>query len=454
VSENSVNYIVICEENKEFPPYRIQNFTLCNVTVYQQVIGVPEKLSPYECMPYVWDQPSRFHKLVVEIPDANFRKEYSIDIFRSYEPLQISTSTKSFEMKVDVYADGPSRVLRLADLSLHPSLKHSNLQIKPDAKPDDPFLELEIKLAGIGLSLIDSKSLEEIIYATLDDIHLTWAKNSNNDYIDFTTKSIQIDHQTVTTPFPVILHILPHSKSQQAVKLNLIRGYKENSIEFLPLFRLCLGELDFKLEENLINRLVNFFVSNDSSGFENIFNPFEFNLKPEEWDSKKVYLEILHLDTLRIKLSFLAQLARGTIFGSVNPNTISFVQTLTKAIGITLSNLEDAQLTLSPLFLEHLLANQHQMKTMVARHYTGQLFGTLFKVVGSANILGSPISLFQNVSTGVYEFFSEPVEAIVNHPKEIPKALYSVSLLFIESHFLGFRKITISYYSWNFQYLE
>jgi vacuolar protein sorting-associated protein 13A/C len=44
-------------------------------------------------------------------------------------------------------------------------------------------------------------------------------------------------------------------------------------------------------------------------------------------------------------------------------------------------------------------------------------------VAGSSNILGNPISFFSNLGTGIYDFFTEPLSNLVDHPEEFGSGL-------------------------------
>ncbi len=42
----------------------------------------------------------------------------------------------------------------------------------------------------------------------------------------------------------------------------------------------------------------------------------------------------------------------------------------------------------------------------------------LYKVLGSTDFLGNPISLLKNLGTGVYDFFHEPAMGLVSSPRD------------------------------------
>jgi vacuolar protein sorting-associated protein 13A/C len=49
-------------------------------------------------------------------------------------------------------------------------------------------------------------------------------------------------------------------------------------------------------------------------------------------------------------------------------------------------------------------------------HYKRTCINQLYKVFGSLNIIGNPMSLFRNISTGVKDLTEKPARGFVNGP--------------------------------------
>jgi hypothetical protein len=60
-----------------------------------------------------------------------------------------------------------------------------------------------------------------------------------------------------------------------------------------------------------------------------------------------------------------------------------------------------------------------------------RLYRRLLKILGSFDALGSPISLVQNLGTGVKDLFYEPAKGITISPKEFGKGLGRVRWILI-----------------------
>lgn len=84
----------------------------------------------------------------------------------------------------------------------------------------------------------------------------------------------------------------------------------------------------------------------------------------------------------------------------------------------TLANVEEAPLALNGLMIQHLFSSQKDLVSRIIEHFKRAGLKQAYKIVGSADFLGSPVNLVNNLGTGVYDFFHEPAKAIVRSPAE------------------------------------
>ena len=56
-------------------------------------------------------------------------------------------------------------------------------------------------------------------------------------------------------------------------------------------------------------------------------------------------------------------------------------------------------------------------------HYKSSVLKQLYKIFGSLNIIGNPVSLFRNISTGIKDLKDKPAEGFVEGPLEFGKGL-------------------------------
>jgi vacuolar protein sorting-associated protein 13A/C len=90
---------------------------------------------------------------------------------------------------------------------------------------------------------------------------------------------------------------------------------------------------------------------------------------------------------------------------------IFFINALTMAIG----NVNDAPVQLNALIVHNARLSTESLMTRVVLHYREQFIAQLYRVLGSADFLGNPVGLFNNVSSGVQDIFYEPYQGLVMH---------------------------------------
>ena len=85
------------------------------------------------------------------------------------------------------------------------------------------------------------------------------------------------------------------------------------------------------------------------------------------------------------------------------------------ALTMTLGNVNAAPLKFRALFLENVRLSVPSLQERVQLHYQEQLMAQIYRVLGSADFLGNPVGLFNNISSGVSDIFYEPYQGIVMH---------------------------------------
>lgn len=56
-------------------------------------------------------------------------------------------------------------------------------------------------------------------------------------------------------------------------------------------------------------------------------------------------------------------------------------------------------------------------------HYKNSVIKQFYKIFGSLNIIGNPIGLFRNISTGIKDLKDKPSEGFVQGPLEFGKGI-------------------------------
>ena len=95
---------------------------------------------------------------------------------------------------------------------------------------------------------------------------------------------------------------------------------------------------------------------------------------------------------------------------SRNP-VVFFFNALTMALG----NVNAAPVRLNALIIHNARLTMPSLQERVILHYREQFVAQIYRVLGSADFLGNPVGLFNNVSSGVQDIFYEPIQGVVMH---------------------------------------
>jgi vacuolar protein sorting-associated protein 13A/C len=85
------------------------------------------------------------------------------------------------------------------------------------------------------------------------------------------------------------------------------------------------------------------------------------------------------------------------------------------ALTMTLGNVNAAPVNFRALFLENVRLSIPSLQERVQLHYQEQFMAQIYRVLGSADFLGNPVGLFNNISSGFSDIFYEPYQGIVMH---------------------------------------
>lgn len=105
---------------------------------------------------------------------------------------------------------------------------------------------------------------------------------------------------------------------------------------------------------------------------------------------------------------------------------------------MALGNVNDAPIRFNYLGLENARMPMSVLYERIFLHYSQAFYGQLYRILGSADFLGNPIGLFQNVSSGVADIFFAPYEGFVLHGGDVGYALAKGAGSFVKKTVFGF----------------
>ncbi|CCJ30884.1 unnamed protein product [Pneumocystis jirovecii] len=186
----------------------------CNIKAY----FIPAK----SIMPYSWDYPASKNKELVFSANG---KERTVRLSEIGEliPMKIPIGNGLYKtIDISVVANGPSQTLILKNYCENESIYKpktsilqntstltSNIYYKEGFEVinfnDNITCKIEIKLEGIGISIINNRPLE-LCYITLRDLNLKFSDSPLYQNFDIIVKWIQIDNQLYGGIYPIILY--------------------------------------------------------------------------------------------------------------------------------------------------------------------------------------------------------------------------------------------------------
>ena len=89
-----------------------------------------------------------------------------------------------------------------------------------------------------------------------------------------------------------------------------------------------------------------------------------------------------------------------------------------RAVNVTVANLDNARMQLTALILKHPFMSQAALISRISRFYINAVLREVWKLIGSADIIGDPVGLFTDIGTGFSELFYEPAQGMVAGPEE------------------------------------
>lgn len=113
-----------------------------------------------------------------------------------------------------------------------------------------------------------------------------------------------------------------------------------------------------------------------------------------------------------------------------------FVNIMTMSVG----NVNDAPLRFNALMLENARISIPALAASVQSHYTQECIRQMHIILGSADFLGNPVGLFNNVSSGVADIFYEPYQGLVmtDRPQELGIGIAKGASSFVKKSVFGF----------------
>ncbi|EFA81153.1 vacuolar protein sorting-associated protein [Heterostelium album PN500] len=375
-------------------PFHIKNDTQLTISVLQKCPAAKRYvLKPNDDIYYTWDQPCADQQLLVLVENSATPAIINLNKIKAFKPIKFD---RYVIFPVSQSVNGVTREL---------TFSHHHEQAKVQ---DIIEFAIEFSFDRLGFSIINDVP-EELIYIQLKDSSF-WYSTSNITHTTWVIiDDIQIDNQKPDTDYPVLLwcdkkldgKCLPFLEFS-AIKLN-----KEN-FEYYDLIALYLNELYVQLDDTTLINLHSFYSKLPLDKFYSTKgNPIE--------QLNMFYIKWLIVAEIKLYLTF--SISRDGILS--NYNKLPALRLLVPSLGKSLGQLENAPLTINQLGIKNVFTTPPRLQEHLYSHYNKQMRRQVHIILGSSNIFGSPVVLFNTISTGMTEAIEEPVKGSILLMKRI-----------------------------------
>jgi vacuolar protein sorting-associated protein 13A/C len=417
------------------------------------------KVPAKSVMPYAWDYPGAFYKEIVLRAGGRERHVQLAEI-GNLRPMKIPSNGTIVDL--NVVADGPTQTLVISNYNPSQSLYklinpatdsdytvgNSTDKFKVVEGDSDMTTQVRLKFEGFGLSLVNTR-LQELCYVTAKGIELRYNDSDTYQTLSWKLKWLQIDNQLFGGIFPIILYptVIPQSTKEMnnhPAFSGSISKVKDDShgVTYIKYATVLLQEMSLEVDEDFLFALLDFTqipgASWTHSGPEKLCDELVTLPEPgKDSSDSDLYFEALHLQPIQMNLSFVRTERVNAQDDSQSQNFLMFfVNILTMALG----NINDAPIRLNALLIENVRVPIPVLLQHVQTHYGQAFMSQIHHVIGSADVIGNPVGLFNNISSGVMDIFYEPYQGLVmnDRPQELGIGLAKGGLSFLKKSVFGF----------------
>ncbi|XP_044509521.1 uncharacterized protein LOC123228248 isoform X4 [Mangifera indica] len=125
---------------------------------------------------------------------------------------------------------------------------------------------------------------------------------------------------------------------------------------------------------------------------------------------KKIYVQLFDLFPIKCILSFSS--TPWTLRNGVPTSGESLIH---RGL-LALADVEGARIHLKELTIAHHMASWESIQEILMRHYTRQLLHEMYKVFGSAGVIGNPMGFARSLGLGIRDFLSVPAKGVLQSP--------------------------------------
>ncbi|KAK6825944.1 vacuolar protein sorting-associated protein 13 [Apiospora arundinis] len=469
--EDSTIFLHLSMETKAWP-FSMRNESDTEFVFYQANPNVDEdgsedrsgwrpvkyRLPPRSIMPYAWDFPAaKFREVVI----TAYGKERHVKLAEigNLIPMKfVSGQGTQKIIDINVAADGPTQTLILSNFKQSKSLYRQRTGTGMSQNASGGFevknldtgttFQAQLKLSGIGISLINT-SLKELAYINFRDVQLSYKESALYQTISTSIKWIQIDNQLYGGLFPMVLYPSVVPKQAQEIEMHpslhaQVTRVKDNDygVLYVKYATLLLQQMTIELDEDFIYAVLDFTKVPGAAWTEThegklCDEGLDIPEPKQEQGGQDIYFEVLNIQPMQLDLSFMRTERVNVEDKTSSRNPIMFfINAMTMAIG----NVNDAPIRMNALLLENARMSVPVLIQSMSNHYSQEVIYQIHKIIGSADFLGNPVGLFNNLSSGITDVFYEPYQGLImsDKPEDLGIGIAKGAASFVKKSVYGF----------------
>jgi vacuolar protein sorting-associated protein 13A/C len=465
VLETQILYIAMTKEKKW--PFKIVNKSSVEIKFNQKGCKNDRMLLPGETENFAWDDPSA-SQLALSVTVMERQRDYNIRELGQCKPLiyRGPGGEKSY-LSVNVEADGPVILVKFKNYDVKASkgifrlVRNStqaieeesedeaygdNLSVNNEAMSeassndfgvkeakDETMMSFTLKLAGLGISLVGA-DLIEFMYVCGKGLEFRIQQSKLFQTLGFKLKWFQIDNCLFDYTHPILMYPAVVQKNEKeldehpTLNIGIIKSNEGSGVDYYKYFGVLLQEMNIELGEELLEKIILF------AQFDSIIPPpspllqdTDFQIPPlrnASVDTKLMYYELFQIHPIKLNVSFSRTESDSKSEGISAYNPLG---PLLSILSMASGNISEAPLKFNSLLLEHPIVSSGTLKDRVIGHYTQQAIVQVHKILGSIDMLGNPVGLFNTMGEGVTDLFYEPYQGFVSdRPQDIGIGLAKV----------------------------
>ncbi|KAK3275586.1 hypothetical protein CYMTET_16293 [Cymbomonas tetramitiformis] len=338
---------------------------------------------------------------------------------------------------------------------------------------------VEISLTGFGFSIIEAYSdrlPRELMHVLVEGVKVDMRATAHEQTLHLSVVRVQVDNQLLTAHTPVVLAPtstglrLRDPKDQEEEKplmnFTIAKVVHNPSIVYIRYMSVLLQEIDLEVEEEFVDLVARCVARlpledmmqdvayarcveladfgkhesdmKDVQGMlQNIYRvPGVVNVEGGIGQSRgrrsKWYFDILQIQPIKVNVTMTLDA------GTRNPESPGWhVHRFTSAMGYPLINLNNVPLKVNSLALKNAFLSHDALMNQIARHFFFQALHEIYKILGSVEFLGTPVTLLSNLGTGVVDFFYEPAKGFVHSPEDFARGIAAGTISLLKNSVFG-----------------